>query len=77
MTEPQGFLAVIAEYDALPVLIAVSEIAVISKLVPTYGDAKTSILLASGERIRVGTEYASIVQRLAQSVGKDEMRKGN
>ena len=32
MNEPRGFLAVITDYDALPLLVAVSEIAVVSEV---------------------------------------------
>ena len=39
--------------------------------------AKAAIHLRSGERLLVGTGYAAIVERLALSVGTDEMRKGN
>ena len=77
MNEPRGFLAVITDYDALPVLVAVSEIAVVSRMPPSEGGAKTAILLRGGERLMVGTEYGAIVERLALSVGTDEMRKGN
>ena len=71
MTEPRGFLAVIADYDALPVLIAVSEIATVTKLPPAENGAKTVIVLRGGYRLMVGTEYGSIAERLALSVGAD------
>ena len=78
MKEPRGFLAVITDYDALPILIAISEIAVVSRLPPSeLSGAKASILLRAGERLLVGTGYATIVERLALSVGTDEMREGN
>ena len=77
MTAPAGFIEVIADYDALPMLIATGAIAVISRLPPTASDAKSAILLMTGERLAVGTEYDKIVARIAQDVGTDEMREGN
>ena len=68
MNEPRGFVAVIADHDALPVLIATGEIAVVSRLTPSEGGAKTAILLRGGERLMVGTEYGALVERLALSV---------
>ena len=41
MTAPAGFIEVIAEFDVLPGLVAVGEIAVVSKATPTAGDAKS------------------------------------
>ena len=78
MNEPRGFLAVITDYDALPLLVAVSEIAVVQRMPPSeLSGAKASILLRSGERLMVGTEYGAIVERLALSVGDDAKREGN
>ena len=71
MTATAGFIEAIAEYDALPVLLAVGAIAVVTKAVPTAGDAKAVILLRSGERVAVATEYDAVVARIAQSVGAD------
>ena len=76
MTEPRGYLAVIADFDALPVLVAAREIAVVSKLVPSEVGAQTMLLLRSGDRLAVGTEYGAIVQRLALCVGTDKPREG-
>lgn len=74
--EPKGYLAVIADFDALPVLIAVGEIALVSKLVPTEVGAKTAIILKGGYRLLVGTEYGAIVERLALCIGEDKPREG-
>ena len=74
---PEGFIAVITDHDALPVLIAAGEIAVISKLAPQEVGAKAAILLKGGYRLMVGTEYSAIAERLAASVGTDKSRKGN
>ena len=71
MSAPKGFLAVIADYDALPVLIAISEIALVTKLTPSENGAKTAIVLRGGYRLMAGSEYGAIVERLALSVGTD------
>ena len=71
MTAPGGFIEVIGEFDALPGLVAVGEIAVVSKAAPTAGDARTMILLKGGERLAVATEYDAVVARIAQGVGAD------
>ena len=76
MTAPTGFIETVADIDALPILVAADYIAVISKLAPSAGGAKTMTLLRGGERLAVGTEYNQFVQRLALCVGEDESRKG-
>lgn len=76
MSTPDGFIAVIADRDALPVLIATREIAVVSKLVPNEHGAKSAILLRDGYRLLVGTEYQAIAERLAASVGEEKSREG-
>ena len=76
MTEPRGFLPVIADHDALPILIAADEIAMISKLVPSESGGKTVIVLRGGLRLMTGTEYGAIVERLALCVGEDKSREG-
>ena len=76
MTAPPGFIETVADIDALPILVAAGEIMLISKLAPSAGDAKTMILLRSGERLTIATEYNQIVHRLALCVGTDESRKG-
>ena len=72
MTAPRGFIEVIADHDALPVLVAAREVAVVTRLPATESGAKTMILLRSGERLAVATEYQSIVDRLALSVGTEK-----
>ena len=71
MTTPKGFVELIAEFDALPLLVAASEIALVGKVAPSAGDTKAMVLLRSGERLATGTEYAAIVERLALCVGAD------
>ena len=65
MTTPRGFIELIAEFDALPILVAGGEIALVGKLAPTAGGARAMILLRSGERLATGTEYKAVVERLA------------
>ena len=76
MTAPRGFIEVVSDYDALPGLVAIDAIAVVSKATPTAGDAKAVILLKGGERLAVATAYDAIVARIAQSVGADQTKKG-
>ena len=76
MTTPRGFIETITDLDALPILVAASEIALVPKLAPSAVGAKTMILLRSGERLAVGTEYGAIMERLALSVGEDKPIKG-
>ena len=71
MKTPRGFVEVIADHDALPILVSASEIALVGKLAPNAGGAKAMILLRSGERLMTGTEYGAVVERLALSVGAD------
>ena len=68
---PQGYVEVIAEFDALPILVAAGEIAMVGKLAPSATGAKAMNLLRSGERLSVATEYSAIVERLAQSGGAE------
>ena len=72
MTTPRGFLEVIAGIDQRPCLVAVGEVALVSKLAPGNRDEKTLILMRFGERVTVATEYEAIVDRLALSVGTEE-----
>ena len=72
MTAPKGFIALIADFDALPILIASGEIAVVTRLPATEGAAKAMLLLRSGERLMVGSDYQSIVDRLYLSVGTEK-----
>ena len=74
--EPKGFLAAITDFDALPVLIAAGEIAMISKLTPSESGGKTVITMRGGLRLMTGTEYGAIVERLALCVGEDKSREG-
>ena len=71
MKTPGGFIEAITDFDALPMLLAISEIAVVTKAVPTAGDARAVILLRSGERLAVASEYDAVVARIAQGVGAD------
>ena len=71
MNTPNGYLATVTAFDALPVLIASGEIAMVTKLEPSESGAKTMLLLRSGERVMTGTEYQAIADRLAEDVEKN------
>ena len=70
MTTPKGYVETITDVDALPVLIAIGEVALVSKLQPSEVGAKTLIVLRSGERVMVGTSYDAVVERLNEERGK-------
>ena len=71
---PAGYVETITAEDAnsLPVLVAAGEIALVSELPANEGGAKTMILLRSGEKLAVGSDYQAIVDRLALSVGTEK-----
>ena len=77
MTAPRGFIEVVSDYDALPGLVAIDAIAVVSKATPTAGDAKAVILLKGGERLAVATAYECNcgADRAKRRRGSDEKRE--